>query len=164
MNRFWLRLDNKLKHSPAHFILQTLLAFVSLAIILSQIGLLGRGVLVAALGSSIFVAFLTPAAYTARARNIIGSHALSGAIGIGFHHLIAVFPENYSVFILLSAASVALSMFVMVATDTEHPPAAGTALGLSMEGSLMSFLFISISVIALVIIKRLLDPWLEDLV
>ncbi|MFP3952908.1 MAG: hypothetical protein ACLFVS_02145 [Candidatus Acetothermia bacterium] len=66
MNRFWLRLDNKLKHSPAHFILQTLLAFVSLAIILSQIGLLGRGVLVAALGSSIFVAFLTPAAYTAR--------------------------------------------------------------------------------------------------
>ncbi len=128
LNRLWLRLDKKLNRSPRHFILQTLLAFASLAIILSQLGLLGRGVLVAALGSSIFVAFLTPAAYTAQARNIVGSHVLSGAIGIGFYHLMTVLPDNHSVFILVSAASVALS------------------------------------VIALVVIKKLLDPWLEDLV
>lgn len=121
VNWLWLRLDAKLERDPKHFVLQTGLAFISTAIILTQTGFLGRGVLVAALGSSIFVAFLTPAAYTARSRNIIGSHVLSGAIGIGFYHLIVLFPNKYPLFILLSAASVSLSMFVMVVTDTEHP-------------------------------------------
>ena len=33
-----------------------------------------------------------------------------------------------------AAAAVGLSIFVMVVIDTEHPPAAGTALGLVTEG------------------------------
>ncbi len=164
MNKLWLHLDKKLKRDPKHFILQTVLAFLALAIILSQIRFLGRGVLVAALGSSMFIAFLTPASYTARSWNLIGSHIISALIGIGFYYLICQFPANQIAFILLSAASVALSMFTMVVTNTEHPPAAGTSLGFALDGNWISFLFISVSVIALAIIKRLLRPWLQDLV
>lgn len=118
----------------------------------------------AALGSSIFIAFLTPASYTARSWNLIGSHIISALIGIGFYYLICQFADNQIAFILFSAASVSLSMFMMVITNTEHPPAAGTSLGFALDGNWVSFLFITVSVIALAIIKRLLSPWLHDLV
>ena len=164
MNWFWLKLDKKLETDPKYFILQTLLAFISLSVVLILLGIMGRKALVAALGSSLFIAFLTPNSYTAQARNMVGSHLLSGAVGLGFYHLIRLLASNQMVLILLSSLAVAISMFLMVVTDTEHPPAAGTALGLSTGGGWVSFLFIVASVIALAVIKRLLDPWLADLV
>jgi len=164
LNWFWLKLDEKLETEPKYFILQTLLAFVSLSVVLVLLGIMGRKALVAALGSSLFIAFLTPNSYTAKAKNMIGSHLLSGGVGLGFYHLMNLLPGTRIVLILLSSLAVAISMFLMVVTDTEHPPAAGTALGLATGGGWVSFLFIVISVVVLVIIKKLLDPWLADLV
>lgn len=84
MNWIWTKLDRKLNKKPEYFLLQTLLAFVSLLLVLALIGLMGREVLVAALGSSLFIAFLTPDSYTAQTRNLISSHLLAGGIGLGF--------------------------------------------------------------------------------
>jgi CBS-domain-containing membrane protein len=95
---------------------------------------------------------------------MILSHVLSGAVGLGFFHFINYLPSSQIGLILLSSLAVSLSMFLMVITDSEHPPAAGTALGLATGGGWLSFLFIVASVVALAIIKKLLDPWLADLV
>lgn len=164
MNRFWLKLDKKLETEPKYFILQTLLAFISLSVVLVLLGIMGRKALVAALGSSLFIAFLTPNSYTAKTRNMVGSHLISGGVGLGFYHLINLLPGTQIILILLSSLAVATSMFLMVITDTEHPPAAGTALGLATGGGWVSFIFIVMSVIVLAVIKKLLDPWLADLV
>lgn len=164
MNWIWSRLDKKLNKKPEHFLLQTLLAFVSLLVLLTLIVFMGRDVLVAALGSSLFIAFLTPNSYTAQARNIIGSHFCAGGIGLGFFYLINSLPPGRLHLITFGALAVALSMFTMVVTDTEHPPAAGTALGLAINGGWPSFIFIVLSAAILASIKRLLAPWLADLV
>jgi len=164
LNWFRLKLDDKLNKKPRYFFLQTLLAFVSLTVALALLGIMGRKALVAALGSSLFIGFLTPNSYTARARNMIGSHLLSGAIGLGAYHLLGLLPGTQTTLIITSSLAVAASMFVMVITDTEHPPAAGTALGLATGGGWVSFLFIVASVTVLALLKHLLDPWLADLV
>ena len=65
---------------------------------------------------------------------------------------------------LMAVASVGLSIFVMVVTDTEHPPAAGTALGLVVGGwSLSAVLFVLIGAVMLSLANMVLRPRLTKL-
>jgi len=67
--------------------------------------------------------------------------------------------------ILIPSLSVGLSIFVMVITNTEHPPAAGTALGIVVQGwSYSTIVIILITISLLSMTKYLLKPWLKDLV
>jgi len=67
--------------------------------------------------------------------------------------------------VIIPALSVGLSIFIMVITNTEHPPAAGTALGITVQGwNYSTVLIILTTVITLSIIKYLLKSWLKDLV
>jgi hypothetical protein len=53
----------------------------------------------------------------------------------------------------------------MTITNTEHPPAAATALGIVAHGwSYQTIIFILIGVISLAIVRRLLEFCLKDLV
>jgi len=56
----------------------------------------------------------------------------------------------------------------MVITDTEHPPAAGVALGLSktqiIDDAYAGAIFAFAGAILAVFIKRILSPWLKDLI
>jgi hypothetical protein len=63
------------------------------------------------------------------------------------------------------ALAVGCSIFVMAISNTEHPPAAGTALGMVIAGfSWRLGLGALIGVSILSLIQRLLRPWLIDLV
>lgn len=66
--------------------------------------------------------------------------------------------------IVIYAAAVGISMFVMVVFDLEHPPAAGTALGIAIlgagEGVILSVL---IGAVLLALAHYLLRRWLRDL-
>ena len=44
------------------------------------------------------------------------------------------FGDSQLVVVVIAALSVGLSIFLMVATNTQHPPAAGTVLGLVING------------------------------
>ena len=62
------------------------------------------------------------------------------------------------------ALSVGLSIFLMTVTNTEHPPAAGTALGIVAHGwSYQVVIFVMASAVSLAIIRRLLRRYLRDL-
>jgi CBS-domain-containing membrane protein len=62
------------------------------------------------------------------------------------------------------ALSVALALFFMTITNTEHPPAASTALGIVAYGaSWQTVLFVLLFAVSLSIIRRLLGNWLRDL-
>jgi len=74
--------------------------------------------------------------------------------------------DNYDIIIWFSyALSVVLSLFVMTVTDTEHPPAASTALGIAAFGvSWQIVVFVISFAIFLSLARRLLKPWLKDLI
>ena len=78
----------------------------------------------------------------------------------------ADFLEDLSLVRDLSLAlSVGALILVMAVTDTEHPPAAGTVLGFSTRSWDPSTTAIIIAaVLLLALIKRLLSPYLRDLI
>ena len=66
--------------------------------------------------------------------------------------------------IIFGAVATSLAMFTMVATRTEHPPAAALALGLVLnEWNLLTLGVVLGGVIALSICKKLVLPFLMDL-
>lgn len=73
-------------------------------------------------------------------------------------------PKNYIIQSLLATISVGLSIFLMTITDTEHPPTAGTALGImTHEWSYQTIVFILVCAMCLAIVGRLLRGYLRDL-
>lgn len=117
--------------------------------------------MIAAIGSTAFVLFITPHSETATPRHVLGGHAVALAVGTV---AVSFGGEGTVVFALEGALAVGVAMFLMAATNTEHAPAAGTALGVVTHGSSWSLvLLLTASVVALVLIHRLLRPWLRDL-
>jgi CBS-domain-containing membrane protein len=152
-----------------HYIFQSLLATFSLFLVLLILQL-ATPVIVAALGATAFVVFAMPKNVMAQPRNVIGGH-LVGVISGGVCAIIFLSFGNNSDFlhIIAASASVGLAIFVMVVTDTEHPPGCSTALGLVVHalgpldvGLYGAFILISATIIATV--KHALDPRLKDLV
>ena len=63
------------------------------------------------------------------------------------------------------ALSIGFTILLMVVLDFEHPPAAGTSLGMTLVGySNSAAIAIIISVLLLTVIAYLSKPYLEDLV
>ena len=163
-------LDKSFLRNPKSYILQSLLATTAIAIILYVVDTLTHAVIVAALGSSTFIVFAMPHSITAQARRVIGGHVvglLSGFIcyflflGGPFGNLTANW--NHLQWIAY-ALSVGLSIFLMAITETEHPPAAGTALGTAVHGwSYELIVIILIATVSLALIRRLLRRYLRDL-
>ena len=162
--------DRAFRRAPKSYIRQSLLAALVVAIILLFFRMLGGFVIVAALGASTFIVFAMPSSITAEPRRLIGGHAvglLSGAL------CYLVFLSGYlgelttnqdTLFILTGALSVGLAIFLMTITDTEHPPAATTAIGIIASGwSYKIALFVLLSALCLALARRLLRPHLKDL-
>ncbi len=164
-------IDPKLKRNIRPYLFQCFLVFAALLFVL-WLGdaHLARAVIVAAIGSTAFVLFVYPNSASAAPRRVLGGHLVSLVIGsclatadstITVAKLISAFPFLFDV---EAAMAVAISIFVMAATDTEHAPAAGTALGIVAHGfswELVSFFAISVAILSL--IHRLLRPYLHDL-
>jgi CBS-domain-containing membrane protein len=119
-------------------------------------------VVVASIGSTAFIIFSMPREITASARNVIGGQLVGFACGA----LCALIPATYHFpSALIYASAVGLSIFIMVITDTEHPPAAGTALGISLSGfSFQIFISLVVSVVVLALIHNFFKSHLKNLV
>jgi CBS-domain-containing membrane protein len=133
------------------YILQCLLATATIFVVLALLTM-ERAVIVASIGATTFVVFATPRSMTAQARNVIGGHVVGFACGA----LCALLPEfSHPCQLLAYSGAVGLSIFVMVVTDTEHPPAAGTALGVAMEGASLGLVKVGVAVITSALILSL---------
>lgn len=163
--------DKKLRERGmwAHYLFQSLLATFSLLLVLLVIRL-ATPVIVAALGATAFVCFAMPKNITAQPRNVIGGHFV-GVISGGVCALLFIYFGDNSeyIHIIFASASVGITIFIMVVTDTEHPPGCSTALGLVVHalGPLDVVLyggFILISATIIATVKHVLDPKLKDLV
>ena len=162
MNMFrYLHLDKKLSLHWRRYVLQSLYATMAvfLVILLLQ---LEQVVIIASIGASAFIEFAMPQSITAKERNLIGGHIIGLLVG----SLFGLVPQPSALLCaVLYALCVGGTIFLMVATDTEHPPAAGTALGVAMIG-LSPTLVVSVvtSIIVLALVHHLLRFRLLDLV
>ncbi len=103
-----------------------------------------------------------PGSITAKPRNVIGGHA----IGLFFGSVCAFIPHvHWLPSISVYALAVGLSILLMVVVDMEHPPAAGTALGIAITGISWEVAIALISsVLILSLAHRLLANHLKDLI
>lgn len=162
------RIREELRIAKQHwrnYVFQSLLATVSVFCVLIFLEQ-GEEIIIASLGATAFVVFALPDKVTAQPRNVIGGHIvgmLCGWIGFMILHLFPN-PDFFLTESAIHALAVGLSMFIMVITNTEHPPAAGTALGIAIEGLTFHVVFsILLFSIAFTIIRLLLRKHLRDL-
>jgi CBS-domain-containing membrane protein len=143
-----------------HYVLQSILATCSVFIVLYFLSL-QEAVIVASIGATAFIVFTMPNNITAQSRNVIGGHL----IGLFYGFLFSFIPHSALIFsILIYSLAVGASIFTMVVTDTEHPPAAGTALGVVITGIRLDVLItVVLSIIILSLIHRFFKPYLRDL-
>ena len=163
-------IDTSFRRVPRSYIWQSFLAVVALSVILYFVEVLTHAAIVAALGSTAFIVFAMPHSLTARPRRLIGGHVVGLMAGTFCHYAFLAGPlgklltrwEFTTLFIY--ALAVGLSIFLMTITNTEHPPAAGTALGIvAHEWSCEVVIFLILAVIILAIVRRLLMSRLKDL-
>lgn len=164
-------IDKRFLKEPKNYIFQTLLAIAVMTILIHLIGLWFRPVIVASLGASTFIVFAMPHSVAARTRRLVGGHITGLICGTLFYFVFFVGPlqeltANQEIFrSLASALAIGASMFLMAITDTEHPPAAATALDVVISGwSYPMVLFVLLSAVSLAIVRRLLLSRLKDLV
>jgi len=143
------------------YVLQSVLATASVFVVL--VALRQQNLVVAAsLAATAFTVFAMPSSVTASTRNVVGGHL----VGLAFGSALALVPQQT---VILQDGMYALAvggaMLMMAATNTEHPPAAGTALGVVIAGfSWRIVLGVVVGVAVLALIHRLLRPILRDLV
>ena len=142
------------------YILQSLLAGLSLSIILISLSFQNL-VIVASMASSIFIIFAMPNSVTAKARSIIGGHLICLIVG----SLCGIIPHSTQFLtIMVYSLAVGLSMLIMTVSDTEHPPASGTALGVAISGFTWNLaLAILIATVVLSLIHRFCRRYIKDL-
>jgi CBS-domain-containing membrane protein len=174
-------LDEKFRKNKLRYIFQCTLAALLVFIILLAFDAMTNAVIIAALGSSVFIVFAMPEAQVSRPRFLIGGYIVSIAVACLCHHLSLLSLHHLSLLslwslmtwtsfihesshVLFGAIAVGLAIFVMVITDTEHPPAAGLTLGLIVnEWSYMTIVVVFVGIILLSAIRFVLKPVLKNL-
>ena len=164
-------LDRRFRLHAKRYILQSGLAMLAILIVLLVLDTISNTVIIAALGASSFVAFTMPKARTSKARYLIGGYGVGIVSGVACYWLsrLPLFAQvpviDTRLDVVFGALSVGLAMFVMVVTNTEHPPAAGLALGFVLnEWNVLTIVVVVVGIVSLSIINRLLEPILVDLV
>jgi CBS-domain-containing membrane protein len=129
-----------------------------------------KAAIVVAVASTACIILIVPDSLAASPRKVVGGHAVGVIVG-SFFSAILMIPsvemavERFRIVLgVIAALSVGISILGMVATNTEHPPAAGTALGLVVHGwSISAVVFIISGAPALSVVRVILRPRLVNL-
>ena len=163
-------IDPKLKGHARAYVAQAALATVALLIALSVVDLLANAVIIAAIGSTAFILFVTPSNVMATPRHVIGGHAVCLATGAIFFGLVqsstgqSLIDSAPFLFDLAAAMAVGLGILMMALTNTEHGPAAGTALGMVVIDVTWELMVVFVaSVVAMSMVHQMLRHRLRDL-
>jgi CBS-domain-containing membrane protein len=159
----------KAKGNGKHIALQCALVFASLSGILALYELLD-GVIVASLGASSFILFVTPHTNSSKSINLIGGYICGSLSGVSFsflHNAFNMFDYEGMHFALIigCASAAAVAMLLMVLAGVPHPPAAALAIGLAADprSPVMAFAAL-IGVTILCIIRNSLKKYVKNLI
>ena len=166
----WVWLDPGFAGAPLRFVLQATLAAAVMLAVLAFVHSLSSAAIAAGLASSVVGIFIGPSNRTARIRAVVGGHWVALVLGSIFSAMLFLAPvesflsDRRILFDLSLATAVGVAMLLMAITNSEHPPAAGTALGMaSREFDILIFFGIIGAVILLAVMKLAIRPHLRDL-
>lgn len=160
--------DAKFIHRPRTYLVQALLAAAVLIAILVAEDALTNGAIVAAVASSVAVVFFAPHSVASSPFRIVGGH-LSGVVAgfctVGAMLLLpdSVAANQWAIHVL-QGVSLALVILFMTVTNTEHTPAAGTALGLSTSIPRDSVIFIISAAVIIALVRIVLYKRMHNLI
>lgn len=162
--------DKTFLKKPKNYILQSLLAVIAVAVILYFVETITHAAIVAALGASSFIVFAMPKTVAAEPRRLIGGHITGIVCGLVCYYgcyaspIETFFNSNEIIHWLPAAFAVGLSIFLMTIFNFEHPPAAGTALGIvTHEWTWQTIVFVVAFAVSLALIGTLLKKYLKNL-
>ena len=163
-------LDPKFAAHPGRYLFQASLATVAMLAALLLVDSLSNAAVAAGLAATVVIIFINPYGRAASLRAVVGGHGLALVLGSAFSFLLFASPvetfldDTSTVRVLAFAVVVGLSILLMASTDTEHPPAAGIAIGMaSREWEPEIFGGIIGAVLVLAAIRVLLRRQLQDL-
>ncbi|MFH1100730.1 MAG: HPP family protein [Methanobacteriota archaeon] len=164
-------IDKKFRKNTKKYIFQCVLATLTVFAILLFLDVLSETAIITSLGASAFIVFTMPNRYMSDPRRLIGGYIVGLTIGILFHLLLTliigntVLVEHINTLVIFGAIAVGFSIFIMAVTNTEHAPAAGISLGLVInQWDYLTLLFIIGAILWMSIIRKLLKPYLMDLI
>ena len=164
-------IDPQFRRQPRHYFVQGGLATIGMFAVLLFVDSFSDAALVAALGASVVIIFVHPTSKLGAPRALVGGHLLGLLVGSVFSMILFAPPVSGilegvgALRDLALAASVGAVIILMAITDTEHPPAGGTVLGMSTRVFDPSIFAIIIgAVIVLAVMKRILRRYLRDLI
>jgi len=164
-------IDPKLIHSLKSYLFQSILATISIFLVLVFLDILEHTALIATLGASAFIIFIMPNSYISMPKQVLGGYAIGIICGClcffltkGFSHSFIAMPEKFFT-VSFGSLAVGTAIFIMAAINYEHPPAVGISLGLVLnQWNHQTIIFIIFAVIIMLVVKRLLQPFLIDLI
>ena len=171
MKRFTSRfLDQRFRVNKKRYIAQCFLAMLAVLVTLFLLSIKDNVALVASLGASAFIVFVSPHKRSARARYCDGGYVMGVISGIVCYAIstLPFWPDlvmlSHIRFPLFGALAVGLAIFLMVIFNLEHPPASGVALGLVLNSCEIRPMLIALGgIIMLSLLRRLMRPFLIDL-
>jgi CBS-domain-containing membrane protein len=163
-------IDSKAREHLNKYLVQCAIASAAVVAMLLLLDVLRQAAIVSSLGATAFITFTQPHSHASRPRSLLGGYAAGTVIGLTFTALrkllLVLSAGNQELLIagLAGALAVGLSMLVMVFTNTEHPPAAGLALGIVVnEWTPTTLAVVLLGVIILYGAKTALKSYLIDL-
>lgn len=155
-------LDDKFKKHRKKYILQSLIAMFVMIILGIFLDMFLQTTLLASIGATVFIIFTMPHTKRSRPRYVLGGYTVG--MGVGYLCYVVLDPSFIFVESMLVALAVGLSIFIMVTTNTEHPPAAAVAMGTVISGiDLYTVVIVYLCLILILVAKQLLSKWLIDL-
>jgi len=161
--------DPKFARNRVRYVAQCCFVSAAMLLVLLMLDAFHQTVLIAALGASSVVAFAAPSMRVSRPRCLIGGYLVGVVVGCGVSSLVAITLglgalDERTVRILLGAAAVGVTMFIMVTTDTEHPPGAAVALGFVLDDWVpLTVVIVLAGIVAISVIKEVVRDRLMDL-
>ena len=148
--------DKNFKKNWYHFVIQTIMAMIAIFLIAWLLGP-DKVVIISSMGATAFICFAIPKAQTAQTLNVLGGHIV-GLICGALLTMVHLHPP------LKFSLAVGLAIFLMVILNVEHPPAAGTALAVTIhEVDLNVAVAIMISALVITQLRYYMRKWLENL-
>jgi CBS-domain-containing membrane protein len=159
-------LDKKFKQKFPNYLIQCGIAAAVIVLVLMFLNMIEHTGLVAALGATTFMIFTMPHRVSCRARYVVGGYILGIAVGIAASQVYDLVPawHTHMGLAITGGVAVGLSGLLMAATNSEHPPGAGVALGLVLQPwDYETVFFVLASVIVLSLVKNVLRRFMIDL-
>ena len=163
-------IDANFKNNKSRYFLQSLIIVFLLLVILQILDVIQQTAIIVSLGASSFVLFAMPHVKRARPRYVVGGYLVAVVFGCLCHLVVenpvvaAGFGSTRMALIFASAIAVGLTVFVMIVTNTEHPPAASIALGFVMnEWDYRTIACVILGIVLMSLVHQLIKPFLRDL-